>query len=431
MRQPLAYGIDFGTTNSSIAVAYADDVEVLPVEESAPRTQLGSIVYLHRDGSRAAGAEAVRAYLTSGSAKTKCSDCSLVDHVARLSACRQYQRGGRCNDARLMSGLKEFLSDPGLEDTHSWAVDFSLPALVAVMLTRLKREADLTVGADVRRVVLGHPVNFPGTEGARYRELQSIAMERLEQAAGMAGFEEMQFFPEPAAALIDEDLQQGTVLALDFGGGTFDAALVRFRPEGGTVVALQGASVGGELFNAELFDVKVRDWLGIDRDGVPNYIRAHLRTMSGARLLMSDSNFWTSTRDVPAVTEIFAGGHVFHFYRAIEDAKIRLSSQPETVIELRRPGIEMRIPVSRVELEERLVPHMDLVMDVIERTLEQAGETPGTVDLVIRTGGTSATPLFVRRVTEMFGEAKVQERHAFDSVAHGLASQARLTWGAA
>ena len=426
---PIAYGVDFGTTNSAISIAYADHVEVLPVETQAPETQLPSIIYLHRATGEASGSEAVRAYLASGSRKTRCSDCSLVDHTLRLSDCRQYKPGGSCHDARLMSGLKEHLSDAGLPGTSSWAQAFAVPDLVGVILRRLKRAADRHVGADVRRVVLGHPVNFPGTEGASYQTLQQVALDRLEQAAQVAGFEECALFPEPAAALVDEQLDHGTVMALDFGGGTFDAALVRFGSEGGTVVALQGADVGGELFNAELFDAKIVPSIGLDRAGVPAYIQSRLRTMGGATFLMNDSNFWMSIQDVDVLREVFSGGHVFNFYRAIEDAKIRLSTAGETRIELHRPGVDIDIPVTRGELEVRLRPHIDLVSEVILRTLTQAGESANSVDLVIRTGGTSNVPAFVDMITDLFGAEKVQARHSFDSVAHGLASQAQLLWG--
>jgi hypothetical chaperone protein len=431
MSEPIAYGVDFGTTNSAVSIAFPDRVEVLSLESQAPETQLPSIVYLHRDNVEAAGSEAVRAYLANGSSKTRCSGCSLVDHQLRLSDCRQYRAGGGCNDARIMSGLKEHLSDSGLLGTHSWARDFVLPDLVAVILRRLKRAADRYVGADVRRVVLGHPVNFPGTEGANYRALQGAAINQLEKAAQAAGFDESSLFPEPAAALVDEQLERGTVMALDFGGGTFDAALVRFNPAGGTVVALQGASIGGELFNAALFDAKLAPSVGLDDARVPAYIRQHLRTMSGARYLMSDPNFWGTIREVSLIQEIFAGGHVFNFYRAIEDAKIRLSTESSTRIQFQRPGIDMDIGVTRAELEVLLRPHIDVVGGVIDQTLEQAGESAGSIDLVIRTGGTSNIPLFVDMITDKFGPERVQARHSFDSVAHGLGSQAQLLWSAA
>jgi hypothetical chaperone protein len=444
MRAPVAYGIDFGSTNSAISIAYDDAVEVLSLEQEDPKTQLPSIVYLHRDGIEAAGSEAVRAYLASGSRKTRCGSCSLVDHQLRASECRQYRPGSGCNDARLMSGLKAHLSDPDLRQTHSWARDFTIPDLVAVILRRLKRAADRHVGLDVRRAVVGHPVNFPGTEGSNYKERQELALDRLVDAAERSGFEEVSTFPEPAAALVDEQLEEGTVLALDFGGGTFDAALVVFRPEGGTVVALQGADIGGELFNAELFEAKVAPFLGLAREvqgqhgsvRIPAYIREQLRTMAGAKYLLSDPVLPAILRDLKLgpylgfqmLEEILYGGHLYSFYRAIEDAKIRLSSLEATTIELHRPRVDLDIPVTREEFEASIARHIEVVRHVVDKTLQRVAMTASDVDLVIRTGGSSNMPIFIGMLTRLFGPDRVQARHSFDSVAHGLGSQAQLLW---
>jgi hypothetical chaperone protein len=91
--RPIGYGIDFGTSNSSVSVAYADHVEVLPLGRSAART-LPSFVYLHRAGRRAAGDEAVKTFLVSGHEKTDCWNCPLAPygwdtdcrHTARAAA---------------------------------------------------------------------------------------------------------------------------------------------------------------------------------------------------------------------------------------------------------------------------------------------------------------------------------------------------------
>jgi hypothetical protein len=76
--RPVGYGIDFGTSNSAVAVAYADRVEVVTVGSSKT---LPSFVYLHRAGRRTAGDEAVKTFLKSGHEKTDCWSCSLA-HTA-------------------------------------------------------------------------------------------------------------------------------------------------------------------------------------------------------------------------------------------------------------------------------------------------------------------------------------------------------------
>src|SRR5262245_41423893 len=109
--EPIAYAIDFGTTNSSIAIAYPGGVEIVPVEGGALPQVLPSIVYVHRDRNRAAGREAVEQFLITGSQRTQCSACDLVqwEDGRGHSECRQYRPGGGCHDARLMSALKSEL----------------------------------------------------------------------------------------------------------------------------------------------------------------------------------------------------------------------------------------------------------------------------------------------------------------------------------
>ena len=230
--EPVAYGIDFGTTNSSIAVAYRDRIEVIPVESGNTPEILPSIIYLNRDKNRAAGQEAIEQFLVTGSRKTSCGRCNLVHVIGRHreSACRQFRPGSGCKDARLISGIKSDLSESDFISTHSWATDFTLTDLVSVIMRRLKIVADRATGANVRRVVLGHPVVFVGAEGSDYRNRQAIAEQRLKDAAVEAGFNEVVLLDEPAAAVINEDLPEGYALAADFGGGTFDVAVIKFAP---------------------------------------------------------------------------------------------------------------------------------------------------------------------------------------------------------
>ena len=115
--RPVGYGIDFGTSNSSVSVAYDDRVEVLALGESRSQT-LPSFVYLHRAGRRSAGDEAVRTFLVSGHEKTDCWNCPLAPYGWDTD-CRQYRKGGGCNDARLLSGVKHELAKLGFAGTNS------------------------------------------------------------------------------------------------------------------------------------------------------------------------------------------------------------------------------------------------------------------------------------------------------------------------
>ncbi len=446
--EPVAYGIDFGTTNSSIAVAYRDRIEVLPVESGDSPEILPSIIYLNRDRNRAAGEEAIEQFLVTGSLKTPCGRCGLV-HVIdgrRDSACRQFRPGGGCHNSRLISGIKSDLSETDFVSTHSWAIDFTLTDLVSVILRRLKTAADRATGANVRRVVLGHPVVFVGAEGPHYRERQAMAEQRLQEAAAQAGFNEIVLLDEPAAAVLNEDLPEGFALAADFGGGTFDVAVIRFAPDGGDVVALAGVDVGGEQFDRLLFQAKVAPALHLNdsykvRSGsqreLPYQFRKRMATLSGLKNLLSDPNTASTLSEfrsaaggqrLAAIETILYGGYAYQFYRAIEQAKIALSMTPNSAIEFHRPGIDLSIPIQRAEFEDLISKPMQLVRAEILHAVEDAGIAPEDIGLVLRTGGSSSIPAFVQILEDIFDPSVIQERPVYTTVVNGLAMYALGQW---
>lgn len=439
MNRPIAYGIDFGTTNSSIAIAYSDRVDMVDLSREGPAALLPSIIYLHRNRNRAAGHGAVRQYQVTGAHTTSCADCEFAAPAHGTGQCWQYKRGGSCHDARIMSELKVFLADPEFTRTHSWGVDFEMPDLVSIVLAELKRAADRKCDQQVTRAVIGFPVMFPGAEGPAYEERQQLAIDRLLGAAKLAGFEEVYLLEEPAAATVSEQSAEGLVVVVDFGGGTFDVAVVELGEEQGEVLALQGAEIGGERFTKALFDAKVAPWLGLDdvAPTVPAWFKRQIRGLSGVMRLLS-------SRDAPAIFrshgpheglailhKIFYGGHAYDFYRAIEQAKIDLSTKTRTQITFRRPGIkEVAIPVERSEFDSLIRADLDIVEGQLLAALAQAGIEPEDVTAVLRTGGSSSIPAFVHRLEAIFGSSKIQEREAFTTVVYGLASYARTLWAA-
>lgn len=415
MSAPLAYGIDFGTSNSSIAVAYGDGAEVLAVDQT-DATVLPSIVYVDATRNRMAGTDAVQQYLVANP-----------------------------EQARLMSSLKTFLTDTTFDATESWGQRFTLAELVSIILRQLKVAADRQVGADVTRVVVGHPVLFVGAEGPKFAELQQLALDRLEEAAHLAGFTEVAFLDEPTAALLGEEFERGVMMAVDFGGGTFDVSVIELAPGHGEVLAIKGAAIGGELFDALLFDAKLAGPLGLDRSyllderslPVPAALR-ELRTLAGALQMRSADRVLRALEHVRrcpggdainTVEEIIFGGHAYNFYRAVEQAKIDLSSSQATSIGFRRPGIAVDEPVTRPELEALLKANLDVIDNEIDRALAAAGVSASQVDLVVRTGGSSRLPVFVERLTDRFGQDKVVARDAYVTVAQGLAMRALQQWG--
>lgn len=435
MAAPLGYGIDFGTSNSAVAIAYADGVEVVPISGDPT---LPSQIYLHRERPHLAGVEAVRTFLTSGHERHFCDRCSLAPYGGAETRCRQFRKAGGCNDARLLSGVKYELPSTGYTGTNSWAREWEVPDLVAIVLERLKWEADRRTGRDVRRLVLGHPVVFAGldSEGTAAPEAgtpegERRARQQLRRAAREAGFEEVVLLPEPAAALLGEERRGQLELALDFGGGTFDAAVMDGRDGPPRVTGLAGAPVGGEVLDGVLFEARVSPSLEFDR--LPAWLCNAMRTQSSVRLLLADPG-------IPAVLDAVGGaparaarqilfeGAAYDFYQSIERGKIALSSSDEASIRHAATGLDVR--VRRGAFEAMIGPELDQVMEATDRALAGAGVEDADVDRVLLTGGSSQIPAFRRRLVGRFGEERLERRDAFTAVVRGLGAHAQATWAA-
>lgn len=440
----LAYAIDFGTTNSLISAVHDDGrIDFVPMEDR-DRVELRSLVYLHRGGDRLAGQDAVRSYLTIGSSRTRCGSCELRD-----LGCRTYKPGGDCGDGRLLSQVKSDLADANFSSTHSWGDDFAVEELVAVVLRRLKRAADRHVGQDVRRLVIGQPVRFAGAEGARFRELQSLAEGRLEQAAAAAGFAEVRRVPEPQAAVAVEELTEGVVLCVDFGGGTFDVAVLDVKDSVGVVRALSGVAVGGEDIDALMFDAFVRPGLDLDRvfdipGGKPMQLparyRTQLRSLAGLKSLVVDPQVAVVLRQmlggprsepIRLVWELLYGGQAWSFYGAIEQAKIELSEKQLARVMFSRPGIPpVDVEIRRSAFDLILQEPMGQIRACIADALTAAALTPGDISYVAKTGGSSRLPAFQRLLDEMLPGVPAVQRDPYTTVVRGLAEWAYGEWAA-
>ncbi|HET9780292.1 MAG TPA: Hsp70 family protein [Candidatus Dormibacteraeota bacterium] len=428
--QPLGYGIDFGTSNSSISVAYSDRVEVVPLGRSTVRT-LPSFVYLHRGGRRAAGDEAVKTFLVSGHEKTDCWNCPLAPYGWDTD-CRQYRKGGGCNDARLLSGVKHELAKLGFAGTNSWATDFSVGSLVSVVLARLKGEADAATGHEVDAVVLGHPVVFAGIDRENRTASEAEAFGRLEDAARAAGFKEIAFLPEPTAAVIEGHSEAGVEIAVDFGGGTFDVAVLDSRDGAARVAGTAGVAIGGEILDGVLFDTIIGPELGLD--AMPSWLFNELRTASSVRLLMADPgipNILARIGGTAAgvVEAILYRGLAYDFYQAIEAAKIALSSDDATTLAFAPLGLN--VTIRRSAFESMIRPELDQVAQAITHALNNAGIGAKDVDRVLLTGGSAYIPAFRRDLATMFGEDRLEQRDAFTAVVHGLGVRAQQLWASA
>jgi hypothetical chaperone protein len=205
-----ALGIDFGTTNSSMALAMSDSSVRLAsfAVRGADTSSFRSVLYLEQV-KKPSGAK--RTVSRTGPA--------AIEHYLEAE-----EKG------RLIQSLKSFLPSRTLTGTEVFGRRYSLEELVSCMLSDLRAHAERQFGIPIRYAMVGRPVHFVGAET---EDEDAYAVSRLRDAFAIAGFENVDFEMEPIAAAysyestLDHD---ELILIGDFGGGTSDFSLLQVGP---------------------------------------------------------------------------------------------------------------------------------------------------------------------------------------------------------
>ena len=246
-------GLDFGTTNSTLAVASEDGtVRIVAFRVGDVFRSVLHFLCLEDDeldaavraggrhASIAGGSDAVQRY---------------VEHLG---------------EGRLIQSVKSFLASRTFTETRICGELYTLVDLVAALLACMLDEARRTVGPLGKRVVVGRPVHFVAGSKQRpapaHDDPDERAEARLRQALGRVGFEEVEFVYEPVAAAYHyaQELERSsTVMIADFGGGTSDFTVLRIAPRAAArVLATDGVDIAGDRFDARLVRELVAPALG-------------------------------------------------------------------------------------------------------------------------------------------------------------------------
>lgn len=460
------YGLDFGTTNSAIAIADGDKGRVLELDDmaddarvvrtllyflrrelhyrkSVARAQIGQQVFKQGDiyytGEQKVllGEAAVQQYLAE-------NDNRSAGVTRTIYTGRVIESGGikipeyfeevDYGIGRLMQALKTALKTKFYKGSTVFGEFYSLEELIAFYIRELKSKADHLTGEAIDEVVCGRPVHFLDDP-----EKDAAAEARLKKALELAGFKKIKFVFEPIAAAMQFVAESGKeeqlVLVFDFGGGTLDTAVVRAgqNPE---VLASDGVYIGGDLLNADIMKHKLWWYFGFGaRYGdqgmsMPEHIYESLQSWYSIPNLNNPQvmNLLDKVRyknSNPAALErlvyLIRMNVGFGLYEAIEKAKKELSTKQNAVIRFHEGPIQIDQPITRAEFEQMIMPRVREIGEVVIRTLQTAGVGAEDIDVVVRTGGSSLIPIFERLLVEMFGKPKLQQFQTFTSIAAGLA----------
>ena len=426
-----AIGIDFGTTNSSVALAVdgAIDPEIQLVRfprRGGETESFRSVLYMER--VRQSG------HLRIGS----WTGPSAIEHY--LDADKK---------GRLIQSLKSYLSSSNLTGTEILGRPFNVEDLISRILTDLRLNAERQFGVEIRYAMVGRPVKFVGAETEAD---DTFAVTRLRRAFELAGYEHIEFAMEPVAAAyayeatLDHD---ELILIGDFGGGTSDFSLLRVGPgirrrgrQPSDLLGNSGLGLAGDAFDARIVRKLVSPALGAGTllhpakkmlPAVPAWIYANLerwhylsflRTRNVSEILKSARARAMEPEKIEALITLVDEDLGFQLHQAVQRLKFELSSAEEAEFRFVDGSLELRQIVSRGTFEGWIAEDLAAIEGCVDSLFADAGVSYSDVDRVFLTGGTSFVPA-VRGIFERrFGADRVRSGNEFTSVARGLALRA-------
>ena len=425
-----AVGIDFGTTNSAVAVT--DDggpprlARFASVDGRAgPSLAFRSILHFERADPESPRAPIVRA-----------GPAALARWLASAG------------EGRLVQSIKSFLASRVFDATEVYGTVYALEDLVAAILTALRRDAESQLGPLGTRVVVGRPVRFASESDPDER----LALSRLRSAFVRAGFDDVRFEFEPVAAAYHYSLRLAVpeiVLIGDFGGGTSDFSVLRLEPRaaGGRdaraeILATAGVGVAGDAFDAKLVRHRVSPLLGRgsrhrNAFGVeltmPQWLYGklerwhHLSFLKSPRTLQILADLEREALEpepIRAFAHLVREDRGFPVYRAVEAAKRALSAAPNARIAYRDAVLGIDAEVERTGFEAWISPELAALETCVDEALAGAGLRAEQVDRVFLTGGSAFVPVVRRIFTRRFGAERLRGGDELGSVASGLALRA-------
>ncbi|CAI6071745.1 Chaperone protein DnaK [Paenibacillus sp. JJ-100] len=350
-------GIDLGTTNSCVAVMEGGEAVVIPNPEGARTTP--SVVGFKKDGERVVGETAKRQAIT--------------------------------NPDRTIISIKRHMGSSHKETIDS--KDYSPQEISAIILQKLKSDAEAYLGQTVTQAVITVPAYFNDSQ-----------RQATKDAGKIAGLEVLRIVNEPTAAALAYGMEKSedqTILVYDLGGGTFDVSILELGDGFFEVKATSGDNeLGGDDFDQVIIDYLVNEFKkdqGIDL-----------------------------SKDKAAVQRL---------KDAAEKAKKELSGVLNTTISLPFITVADGVPqhlelsLSRAKFEELSAELVERTLEPTRRALSDAGMTPNDIDRIVLVGGSTRIPAVQEAIKKLTGKEPHKGVNPDEVVALGAAVQAGVLTG--
>ncbi len=351
-------GIDLGTTNSCVSVVEGGEAVVITNPEGSRTTP--SVVGFKKDGER------------------------LVGQLARRQAIS--------NPNRTIEFIKRHMGEADYHVTID-GKNYTPPEISAIILQKLKKDAEEYLGESVSQAVITVPAYFNDSQ-----------RQATKDAGKIAGLDVLRIINEPTAAALAYGLNKDNdekVLVFDLGGGTFDVTILELSDNVFEVLSTSGdTKLGGYDFDRALFDWMVENFKkenGIDLSKEP---------MAAQRLM-----------------------------EAAEKAKIELSNMQETSINLPFIAVDADGPknleesLTRAKFDALTAKLVERTMGPVEQALKDAGLQASEIDKVLLVGGSSRIPAVQAAIRKFVDKEPSKGVNPDECVAQGAALQGGVLAG--
>src|SRR6202008_287309 len=373
-------GIDLGTTNSAMAVIEVGEPAVIPNAEGGRTTP--SVVAFTNDGQRLVGGPAKRQQVTNPQ--------NTIFSIKRFMG----RKFGEVSEEMKIVPYEGVEGPNGDVRVEAEGKDYAPPQISAMILQKLKADAESYLGETVTDAVITVPAYFNNAQ-----------REATKDAGKIAGLNVQRIINEPTAAALayglDKEGADQTILVFDLGGGTFDVSVLELGEGGFAGKATSGDNHPG----GNNFDKAIVDWM------VAEFKRDQGIDLSQDRMALQ------------------------RLYEAAEKAKIELSSTMTTQINL--PFItataegpkHLDLQLTRAKLEEITADLLERTVGPTKQALADAELDASKIDHVVLVGGMTRMPAVVEKVKQIVGKDPHKGVNPDEVVAVGAALQAGVLKG--
>ncbi|HYD17296.1 MAG TPA: Hsp70 family protein [Patescibacteria group bacterium] len=412
-------GIDFGTSNSAIALGDAGGARLLKVEGDS-ETLPSAIFYAAGQPKPTFGRAAQKLFFEG-------------------------------EEGRFMRSLKRILGTSLMnQGTVVNGKPRGFDEIIGQFIGHIKKTAEQQLKHELTHAVMGRPVHFidgdPDGDARAEAELQRIA--------ASVGFRHIAFQFEPVAAAFAHEVKvagEKRALVADVGGGTSDFTVIKVSRDyiaradrSQDILGHSGVRIGGNDFDKSLslasfmpafgyrstygarnFDVPLSPFHDMSEWSKVNFLYTP-KVKKGMRDILGESHAHKRFGRFVYALEHELGHRILS---AVESAKIELTRARDTQADLGFIEQDLSLPIARARFDDAITAHVDRISDCITECLARAQLREEDIEIIILTGGPTETPLLKQAVCARFPNATLSEENKLSSVALGLGYDSQRKFG--